>query len=148
MDGLGRWSRPTLLAVALLLQAAGIALTGLVPGNISALVAAAAFGGTFVGITSLALALGEHLQVPRAVALLTAGYGTGQIIGPLISRPLLGTGYSAPLLLASTVLAAATLAAAVLRIRYPHRVGHMIEPSHQARKDKYSDQFSPASVAL
>ncbi|GLP67100.1 MFS transporter [Streptomyces sp. TUS-ST3] len=133
-----RWSRPTLLAVALLLQAAGIALTGLVPGNIGALVAAAAFGGTFVGITSLALALGEHLQVPRAVALLTAGYGTGQIIGPLISRPLLGTGYSAPLLLASTVLAAATLAAAVLRIRYPHRVGHMIEPSHLARKSSVS----------
>ncbi|WP_427164859.1 YbfB/YjiJ family MFS transporter [Streptomyces sp. C1-1] len=133
-----RWSRPTLLAVALLLQAAGIALTGLVPGNISALVAAAAFGGTFVGITSLALALGEHLQVPRAVALLTAGYGTGQIIGPLISRPLLGTGYSAPLLLASTVLAAATLAAAVLRIHYPHRVGHMIEPSHLARKSSAS----------
>jgi Na+/melibiose symporter-like transporter len=59
-----RWSRPTLLASALLLQAAGIALTGLVPGSVSALVAAAAFGGTFVGITSLALALGEHLQVP------------------------------------------------------------------------------------
>ncbi|MFD7282302.1 YbfB/YjiJ family MFS transporter [Streptomyces sp. NPDC059862] len=133
-----RWSRPTLLAVALLLQAAGIALTGLVPGNISALVAAAAFGGTFVGITSLALALGEHLQVPRAVALLTAGYGTGQIIGPLISRPLLGTGYSAPLLLASTVLAAATLAAAALRVRYPHQLGHMIEPSHLARKSSAS----------
>ncbi|WP_316785117.1 YbfB/YjiJ family MFS transporter [Streptomyces sasae] len=129
-----RWSRPTLLAVALMLQAAGIALTGLVPGNISALVAAAAFGGTFVGITSLALALGEHLQVPRAVALLTAGYGTGQIISPLISRPLLGTGYSGPLLLGSVVLAAATVAAAALRVRYPHRLGHMIEPSRLARK--------------
>ncbi|MGP3921212.1 YbfB/YjiJ family MFS transporter [Nonomuraea sp. 10N515B] len=133
-----RWSRPTLLAVALMLQAAGIALTGLVPGSAGALVAAAAFGGTFVGITSLALALGEHLQVPRAVALLTAGYGTGQIIGPLISRPLLGTGYSAPLLLASTVLAAATLAAAVLRIRYPHRLGDMIEPSRLARQSSTS----------
>jgi predicted MFS family arabinose efflux permease len=128
-----RWSRPTLLASALLLQAAGIALTALVPGNASALVAAAAFGGTFVGITSLALALGEHLQVPRAVALLTAGYGIGQIIGPLISRPLLGTGYSAPLLLGSVVLAAATVAATALRIRYPHRLGHMIEPSRMAR---------------
>ena len=128
------WSRPTLLTSALMLQAAGIALTGLVPGSVSALVAAAAFGGTFVGIASLALALGEHLQVPRAVALLTAGYGIGQIIGPLISRPLLATGYSAPLLLASVILAAATLAAAALRIRYPHRLGHMIEPSRLARK--------------
>ncbi|MEU1273781.1 YbfB/YjiJ family MFS transporter [Streptomyces sp. NPDC005799] len=128
-----RRSRPTLLASALLLQAAGIALTALVPGSVSALVAAAAFGGTFVGITSLALAVGEHLQVPRAVALLTAGYGTGQIIGPLISRPLLGTGYAGPLLLGSAVLAAATLAAAVLRVRYPHRLGHMTEPSRLER---------------
>ncbi|WP_416985099.1 YbfB/YjiJ family MFS transporter [Streptomyces sp. T028] len=128
-----RWSRPTLLASALMLQAAGIALTGLVPGSAGALVAAAAFGGTFVGITSLALALGEHLQVPRAVALLTAGYGIGQIIGPLISQPLLGTGYSAALLLASVVLAAATVAAAALRVRYPHRLGHMIEPSRLTR---------------
>ena len=128
-----RWSRPTLLASALMLQAAGIALTALVPGSAGALVAAASFGGTFVGITSLALALGEHLQVPRAVALLTAGYGIGQIIGPLISRPLLGTGYSAPLLLGSVVLAAATVAAAALRVRYPHRLGYMIEPSRLAR---------------
>ncbi|WP_408648230.1 YbfB/YjiJ family MFS transporter [Streptomyces gossypiisoli] len=129
-----RFSRPTLLASALMLQAAGIALTGLVPGSVSALVAAAAFGGTFVGIASLALALGEHLQVPRAVALLTAGYGIGQIIGPVISRPLLTTGYSAPLLLASVILAAATVAAAALRIRYPHRLGHMIEPSRLTHK--------------
>jgi MFS family permease len=128
-----RWSRPTLLASALVLQAAGIALTGLVPGSVGALVAAAAFGGTFVGITSLALALGEHLQVPRAVALLTAGYGAGQIIGPVISQPLLGTGYSAPLLLGSIILSAAFAAAAALRIRYPHRLGHMIEPSRLAR---------------
>ncbi|MFC9915727.1 YbfB/YjiJ family MFS transporter [Streptomyces sp. NPDC127197] len=129
-----RWSRPTLLASALMLQAAGIALTALIPGSVSALVAAAAFGGTFVGIVSLALALGEHLQVPRAIALLTAGYGIGQIIGPLISQPLLGTGYSASLLLASVILAAATAAAAALRVRYPHRLGHMTEPSRLTHK--------------
>ncbi|WP_275675519.1 YbfB/YjiJ family MFS transporter [Streptomyces sp. MUM 178J] len=73
-------------------------------GSVNALVAATAFGGTFVGITSLALPFGEHLQVPRAVALLTAGCGIGQITGPLISRPLPATGYSAPLLRASVAV--------------------------------------------
>ncbi len=86
-----------------------------------------------MGITSLALALGEHLQVPRAVALLTAGYGIGQIIGPLISRPLLGTGYSGPLLLGSVVLAAATVAAAALRVRYPHPLGRISAPTASRR---------------
>ncbi|MEV6153578.1 YbfB/YjiJ family MFS transporter [Nonomuraea sp. NPDC052129] len=89
-----------------MLQAVGIALAGVVPGEVSALVAAVAFGGTFVGISSLALALGEHLQLPRAVALLTAGYGIGQIIGPPVSQPLLGTSYSAPLLLGGVIVAA------------------------------------------
>lgn len=128
-----RWSRPTLLATALAVQAAGIALAGLIPGQATALVAALAFGGTFVGISSLALALGEHLQLPRAVALLTAGYGIGQISGPLLARPLLSTGYSAPLLLGGLIVAAATLAAGALRIRFPHRVGTLTEPSRLAR---------------
>ncbi|MGI5289999.1 YbfB/YjiJ family MFS transporter [Nonomuraea polychroma] len=128
-----RWSRPTLLVLALMLQAVGIALAGLVPGEVSALVAAVAFGGTFVGISSLALALGEHLQLPRAVALLTAGYGIGQIIGPLVSQPLLGTGYSVPLLLGGLIVAAATLAAVALRVRFPHQVGNMTEPSRLTR---------------
>ncbi|WP_258053902.1 YbfB/YjiJ family MFS transporter [Streptomyces sp. Ru72] len=97
------------------------------------LVAAAAFGGTFVGITSLALALGEHLQVPWAVALLTAGYGAGQITGPLISRPLLGTGTQPPAA-GKHRPGRRHCAAAALRVRYPHRLGHMIEPSRLARK--------------
>jgi hypothetical protein len=128
-----RWSRPTLLTAALVVQAAGLALTAVVPGDASALVAAALFGGTFVGISSLALALGEHLQLPRAVALLTAGYGVGQILGPLLSRPLLGGGYTAPLLLGGAVVAAAALAAGVLRVGFPHRVGAMVEPSRVDR---------------
>jgi MFS family permease len=115
-------------------------------GSVSALVTAAAFGGTFVGIASLALALGEHLQVPRAVALLTAGYGIGQVIGPLISRPLLEGGYSAPLLLAGIIVAAATMAAAALRIRYPLRLGSMIEPSRLTQELPQDLQAPPTTT--
>jgi hypothetical protein len=39
----------------------------------AALVSAVLFGATFLGVGSLALALGAHLQFPRAVALLTTG---------------------------------------------------------------------------
>ncbi|PZE63029.1 MFS transporter [Curtobacterium sp. MCPF17_047] len=128
-----RWSRPTLLTVALGVQAVGVALAGVLPGSVSALVSAALFGGTFVGISSLALALGAYLQVPRAVALLTTGYGIGQILGPVLSRPLLTAGYNGPLLLSGVVIAAAALAGLVVRFRFPHRVGATIEPSRSSR---------------
>lgn len=124
-----RWSRPTLMVAALILQAIGLALPALLPGAIAAVVAAALFGGTFVGISNLALAIGTHLRLPRAVALLTSGYAVGQIIGPLIVEPLLGNGYQTPLLIGAGIVALAALAAAALRLGFPHRVGDMIEPS-------------------
>ncbi|MFD7024992.1 YbfB/YjiJ family MFS transporter [Promicromonospora sukumoe] len=128
-----RWSRPTLLTVALVVQAAGLVLAGTLPGAASALVSAALFGATFVGISSLALALGEHLQVPRAVALLTTGYGIGQIGGPLVARPLLDGGYGPALLLGGAVVLLAAAAGGLVRVRFPHRLGHMVEPSRLRR---------------
>ncbi len=129
-----RWARPTLLLAALLIQAAGIALPALAPGTGPALLSAVLFGGTFLGIASLALALGAHLQYPRAVAVLTTGYSTGQILGPLLVTPLLrsayqSSGYRLALLAGAAVVLAAAAAAAVLRIGFPHRVGGMVEPS-------------------
>ena len=127
-----RWARPTLLLAALLIQAGGIALPALAPGAGPALVSAVLFGGTFLGIASLALALGAHLQYPRAVAVLTTGYSAGQILGPLLVTPLLHGGYRAALLVGAGVVLAAAAAAAVLRIGFPHRVGGMVEPSRAA----------------
>jgi hypothetical protein len=72
------WTRPSLLLAALLIQAIGIGLPALVGGIAAALIAAILFGSTFLGIGSLVLALGAHLQFPRAVALLTTGYSVGQ----------------------------------------------------------------------
>ena len=111
-----RWARPTLLCAALLIQAAGIALPALVSGVAPALVSAVVFGATFLGVASMALALGAQLRYPRAVALLTTGYGLGQILGPLVVTPLLHHGYHLALLIAAAIVLAAALAAAVLRI--------------------------------
>jgi hypothetical protein len=54
---------------------------------------------------------------PRSVALLTAGYSVGQILGPLAVAPLPHHGYRQALLLAAVVVLAA--AAAVTRIGFP-----------------------------
>ncbi|WP_432187367.1 YbfB/YjiJ family MFS transporter [Streptomyces sp. Tue6028] len=117
-----RWSRPGLLLAALVVQAVGIALPALFDGVTAALVSAVLFGATFIGISTLALATGAHLRFPRSVALLTAGYSVGQILGPLVVAPLLRHGYHQALLLASGVVLAAAMAAAVLRIGFPHHV--------------------------
>jgi predicted MFS family arabinose efflux permease len=126
-----RRSRSTLILVALIVQAVGIALPGLLGGIAPALISAVLFGNTFVAISSLSLAIGAHLQFPRSVALLTAGYSVGQILGPVVVKPLLSSGYHDALLVAAAIVAAGAVAAAVLRIRFPHQVGVMIEPSRR-----------------
>ncbi|MEV8092240.1 YbfB/YjiJ family MFS transporter [Streptomyces nigra] len=121
--GLGRrWSRPDLLLAALGVQAVGIALPALVGGVAAALISAVLFGSTFIGVSTLALGAGAHLRFPRAVALLTAGYSVGQILGPLIASPLLRHGYHQALLLAALVVLAAALTAFLLRVGFPHTV--------------------------
>ena len=118
-----RWSRPGLLLTALTIQAAGIALPALTGSTAAALASAVLFGATFLGVSTLALATGAHLRFPRSVALLTAGYSVGQILGPPVVAPLLRHGYHQALLLAAVVVLAAAVAAAVLRIGFPHHMG-------------------------
>ncbi|HET7664592.1 MAG TPA: YbfB/YjiJ family MFS transporter [Mycobacterium sp.] len=111
----GRWSHPTLLAGALLLQAFGIALPALVPGAVAALLGAVLFGATFIGVSTMALAAGRLLGFPGAVALLTSGYSVGQILGPVAVTPLLGHGFSHALLAAALVVLLSALVAVALR---------------------------------
>ena len=82
-----RFCLPDLLVASLAIQAVGIALPALVGGVGAALISAFLFGGTFLGVATLALAAGAQLRFPRSVALLTAGYSVGQILGPLGVTP-------------------------------------------------------------
>jgi MFS family permease len=109
------WSRSTLLLVALLLQAVGIALPTFIHGIAAALISAALFGATFLGVANLAIAIGAELKVPHAVAILTTGYSLGQIIGPLAVGPLLHHGYHQALLVSAGVVALAATAALLVR---------------------------------
>lgn len=117
-------SRPALLTISLSLQAIGIALPALSGGSVPALAAAVLFGATFMGVSTMSLAIGTHLRIPRAIALLTTGYSLGQILGPLLAAPLLRHGYHDALLLGAALVLAAALAAAACCIRFPHHLAH------------------------
>ncbi len=85
------------------------------------MISATCFGATFLGIGIIVLAVGAHLQVPRAVAILTTGYGTGQILGPLAVTPLLHNGCDQALLLGAAIVVA--ISAGAFRHRFPHHLG-------------------------
>jgi len=118
----GRFSYSALLVAALLLQAAGIAGAGL-GSQATALLGAVLFGGTFIGISTLALAAGRALQFPGAVALLTTGYSVGQIVGPVAVAPLLHNGFQQALLAGAVVVLLSALAALLMWVsgRQPRR---------------------------
>jgi hypothetical protein len=105
--------------VALLVQACGIALPALAGGTVAALIGAVLFGGTFIGVSTLALAAGRALAVPGAVAVLTAGYAIGQILGPLAVTPLLHHGFRLALLVSAVVVTGAAVTAVWLRLGCP-----------------------------
>lgn len=110
-----RYSHPFLLTTALLLQAGGIILA--CTGNgIAALIGAVLFGGTFIGISTLALAAGRLMQFPGAVALLTAGYSVGQIIGPLAVSPFVHNGFRPALAAGAIAVLLAAIAAVAIRV--------------------------------
>jgi len=131
------WSRPTLLVVALVVQTVGVALPVLGGGTAAALAAAILFGATFLGIGTIVLAVGAHLRVARAVAILTTGYSAGQILGPVAVNPLLHNGYHVALLVGAGVVALAAVAAGALRLRFPHDLGPLpsrVRATHSRRR--------------
>jgi MFS family permease len=140
------WSRPTLLVVALVVQAVGIALPVLGGGAAAALASAILFGATFLGISTIVLAVGAHLRVARAVAILTSGYSAGQILGPVAVTPLLHNGYHVALLVSAGVVTLAAVAAGALRLRFPHDLGPLPTRVHATRetatdKGKHHDKY-------
>ena len=74
------------LVAAFWSQALGMALPAVSSSGWAALLGALLFGGTFMGIVTMALEAGRRLMpeaVARAVGSLTAVYGVGQVIGPV-----------------------------------------------------------------
>ena len=100
---------------ALALEAVGVGATVVLPSPASVLVGGVLLGATFMVITAYGLQLGRAMapQSPRrAFAIMTAAFGTGQIVGPLVAGWLAtrSGGYALPSLLAAAVLGLAALA--------------------------------------
>lgn len=94
------------LMAAYLLQASGILVSMYADSIIEVMFAAITFGGTFMGIVALTLAEGNARMThdgKRAAAILTASFGIGQILGPILAGFLadMQGGFALPLLLAS-----------------------------------------------
>ena len=109
--------------IGCLVEAVGVAASVAVPGLAGPLLGGILLGGTFVAVTAYGLAIGRQLAGPatrRALATMTAAFGAGQIIGPVVAGYAAeATGsYAAP----SLAAAAALLAAAALAWPVRHAV--------------------------
>jgi predicted MFS family arabinose efflux permease len=102
------------LAIALAIQAIGIAAPVFLHNAFAVVLAGIALGGTFIAITLFAAGLGRDIfprETSSAVSRLTALYSIGQIVGPIVATQLalrFGS-YQPALLAAATVAAAATV---------------------------------------
>jgi predicted MFS family arabinose efflux permease len=111
----------TALALAYATQLAGIVMPAITHAPWAALLSAVFFGGTFMAITALILAVGRQNAKGQGFAVLTAGFGLGQIVGPLAAGYLgLGpAGFDTALWIAGGVIGIGLLflALAVLQAR-------------------------------
>ncbi len=110
-----RWGNDRSFAIACLVEGFGVALSVLVTGPVAILVAATLLGGTFMGITALGLINARALargDPRRAIAMMTAAFGLGQMIGPSFAGYAYRFGQS--FLLPSLVAAVALVVSAAL----------------------------------
>lgn len=100
------------LVTAYLAQIVGVLLPVVSGAPAAALLGAVLFGGTFIAITLLTMPLGRNGLGGRGFAVLTAGFGLGQMVGPYVAGKLVAgaADYTLPLAASAGVLAAGLLA--------------------------------------
>ncbi|CCQ15532.1 putative transporter [Rhodococcus sp. AW25M09] len=106
-----RTSMRNALVAAFALQSVAALLPALTSNTVAAVLSALLFGGTFMGITMLTMSTAQTLPIGRTAATLTAIYGVGQVLGPLIVAPAIGDSYSMAFAIATAVLILGTAGA-------------------------------------
>lgn len=100
---------------AMLTEATGVGLSAVTTGPVALAIAAAALGGTFIALTAIGLREAARrtggADSRRIMGLMTAAFGTGQMLGPGIAGALreASGSYTAPSLIAAAVLVAGAL---------------------------------------
>lgn len=110
-----RFGFPRTFALACAVEAVGVIASVALGGYAGPLVGGVLLGGTFIAATALGLVAGRRLagDAPRRVlALMTAAFGTGQIIGPVVAGYL--ADWTGDFLAASACAAAVLLLAAAI----------------------------------
>ena len=119
----GRLGKARALALALGIQAAGLAAPVFSRSAVAVIVAAVSLGGTFIAITLFAAGLGRDMfprETSAAVSRLTVLYSVGQIVGPIVATQLaLRSGSYDPALLAAAGIAAIATVTTLIAIRDP-----------------------------
>ncbi len=107
---LGRcWGNDRSFAVACLVGCMAIVLSAFAASTVTIVASAVLFGGTITGIVALGLIYGRSLSVGdprRTIALMTAVFGLGQVVGPVYAGVVfdLTGSFSAPSLTAAAAL--------------------------------------------
>ncbi|MEE2981403.1 MAG: YbfB/YjiJ family MFS transporter, partial [Pseudomonadota bacterium] len=104
-----RWGNDRSFTIACLVEGAGVALSVLATSAAAIIASAALLGGTFMGITALGLIHARGLSAGdprRTLALMTAAFGVGQMIGPTFAGVVFDVGgsFTAPSLAATAAL--------------------------------------------
>jgi predicted MFS family arabinose efflux permease len=104
-----RWGNDRSFALACLVEGLGVALSVLATSAFAIIASAVLLGGTFMGITALGLIHGRSLATGdprRIIALMTAAFGFGQMIGPSFAGIAydLTASFTAPTLTAAAAL--------------------------------------------
>ena len=113
-----RYGVTNVFGIACVVEAIGV-VCSVVWINITGLFVASAFlGGTFMGITALGLMAARALsgdEPRRVLAIMTAAFGLGQIIGPVVAG--YGSDLTGSFLLPSLMAAMALCISAILTVK-------------------------------